>query len=133
MIAAQRAFPRHFNIPPRGRVPDRKCVLMWMDAIREAGNVSKQREGPPKTVRTPENVKRIRVSIQTGDVYWPACSPDISPPDYFMWAYLKSLIYKDHSNNVEDLRNNIRDEIDNIPVDMLEKVTQFSKSTASVY
>ncbi|GFV91906.1 hypothetical protein TNCV_2975771 [Trichonephila clavipes] len=29
------------------------------------GNVCKERKGPLKTVRTPENVERVRVSIQT--------------------------------------------------------------------
>ncbi|GFX71623.1 hypothetical protein TNCV_2696111 [Trichonephila clavipes] len=50
----------HFDVPPRGCVPDRKCVLMWMDVFQETGW-----KGPPKTVRTPENVERVRVSIQT--------------------------------------------------------------------
>ncbi|GFW32087.1 DUF4817 domain-containing protein [Trichonephila clavipes] len=31
VIAVQRAFRRHFNIPPRGHVPDRKFVSMWME------------------------------------------------------------------------------------------------------
>ncbi|GFT63961.1 hypothetical protein TNCV_2314321 [Trichonephila clavipes] len=48
------------------------------------------------------------------DVNWPACSSDLSLPDYFQWAYLKSLIYKDHSKTLEDLRNHIRAEMDNI-------------------
>ncbi|GFT66330.1 hypothetical protein TNCV_3208021 [Trichonephila clavipes] len=42
-------------------VPDRKYVLMWNDAFRVTGNVSKERTGPPKTVRTPESVERVRV------------------------------------------------------------------------
>ncbi|GFU72263.1 uncharacterized protein TNCV_370181 [Trichonephila clavipes] len=52
------------------------------------------------------------------------CPPDLSPPDYFLWTYLKSLVYKDCSKTLEDLRDNIRAEIGNIPVDMLDKVTQ---------
>ncbi|GFU55487.1 DUF4817 domain-containing protein [Trichonephila clavipes] len=59
MIVVQRVFRLHFDIPPRCRVPDRKCVLMWMD-------VSKGRKGPPKTIITHENVGRVRVTIQTG-------------------------------------------------------------------
>ncbi|GFS73898.1 transposable element Tcb2 transposase [Trichonephila clavipes] len=60
-------FRRHFDIPPRSRVPYRKCVLMWMDAFRATGNVPKEIKGPLKTVRTFENVERVRVSIQTGN------------------------------------------------------------------
>ncbi|GFV66368.1 elongation factor P [Trichonephila clavipes] len=53
VIAVQRAFRRHFDIPPRNHVPNRKCVLMWNDAFRATGNVYKERKGPPKT--EPEN------------------------------------------------------------------------------
>ncbi|GFV22946.1 hypothetical protein TNCV_2623991 [Trichonephila clavipes] len=34
VIAVQSAFRRHFDILPRGHVPDRKCALMWMDAFQ---------------------------------------------------------------------------------------------------
>ncbi|GFV42169.1 hypothetical protein TNCV_3164011 [Trichonephila clavipes] len=44
VVAVQRTFYRHFNIPLRSRNhTDRKCALMQMDAIRETGNVSKER------------------------------------------------------------------------------------------
>ncbi|GFU31317.1 DUF4817 domain-containing protein [Trichonephila clavipes] len=49
-----------------------------------------------------------------GNINWPACSPDLSPPDYCLWAYLESLVYKDRSKTLEDLRNHIQAEIDNI-------------------
>ncbi|GFV45063.1 hypothetical protein TNCV_908101 [Trichonephila clavipes] len=62
VVAVQRAFRRYIDISPQSRVPpDRKCVLMGMDAFQATRNVSK---GPQKTVRTPENVERVRVSIQ---------------------------------------------------------------------
>ena len=63
IIAVQRAFRRHFDIPPRGRVPDRKSILLWVDAFRESGNVSRKKKGPPRTVTTPENIERVRVSM----------------------------------------------------------------------
>ncbi|GFV58791.1 DUF4817 domain-containing protein [Trichonephila clavipes] len=66
VIEVQRAFRSHFNIPPQGRVPDRKRVLVWIDAFRRTGNVTKERKISPKTVRTLEYVERDRVSIQTG-------------------------------------------------------------------
>ncbi|GFV22740.1 uncharacterized protein TNCV_1489971 [Trichonephila clavipes] len=56
--SVQRAFRCNF-IPSRGHVPDQKCVLMRNDAFRATGNVSKERKGPPETVRTPENVERV--------------------------------------------------------------------------
>lgn len=62
-IAVQRAFRRHFEIPPRGRVPDRKSILMWVEAFKTTGNVSKRRKGPSRTVTTPDNVERVRQSM----------------------------------------------------------------------
>ncbi|GFV86125.1 hypothetical protein TNCV_671221 [Trichonephila clavipes] len=36
-IVVQRVYCRPFYIPPLGRVPDRKYVLMWMDASEQQG------------------------------------------------------------------------------------------------
>ena len=63
-----------------------------------------------------------RLISRRGDVNWPARSPDLAPCDYFLWGYLKSLVYKDRPHTLEHLQNNIKTEIANIPVDMLEKV-----------
>ncbi|GFT64331.1 hypothetical protein TNCV_403211 [Trichonephila clavipes] len=63
-IAVLRVFRLHFDIPTQDCVPDQKCVLMCVDAFRATVNVSKEGKGPPKTIRTPENVKRVLVSIQ---------------------------------------------------------------------
>ncbi|GFX66400.1 HTH_Tnp_Tc3_2 domain-containing protein [Trichonephila clavipes] len=43
VIAVQHAFRCHFDIPPRGHVPHRKCDLMWVYALRAMGNVSKKK------------------------------------------------------------------------------------------
>ncbi|GFU75490.1 hypothetical protein TNCV_2862061 [Trichonephila clavipes] len=92
-----------------------------MGAFRATGNVFKERKGLPKIVRTPENVERVRVSIRTGDVKGFARSPDLSPPDSFLWTYSNPWFCKDRSNTLENLRNHIRDEIYNIQVNVLEK------------
>ncbi|XP_069594588.1 bromodomain-containing protein 7 isoform X2 [Ranitomeya imitator] len=57
-----------------------------------------------------------------GDVNWPARSPDLAPCDFFLWGYLKSKVYINRPNTLEDLRNNIEAEIGRIPVDMLVRV-----------
>ncbi|KMQ83534.1 hypothetical protein RF55_19752 [Lasius niger] len=40
---------------------------------------------------------------------WPARSPDLNPIDFFLWGYLKSLVYNTPVENEEDLRNRIVD------------------------
>ena len=42
---------------------------------------------------------------------WP---PDLNPCDYFLWAYLKSKVYKPLSKTVDDLKANIRREVQKI-------------------
>ena len=57
-----------------------------------------------------------------GDLNWPARSPDLAPCDFFLWGYLKSQVYNNRPRTLEDLQNNIRTQIVNIPRDMLERV-----------
>lgn len=43
-----------------------------------------------------------------GPVAWPPRSPDLTPPDYFLWGYLKDFVYRTPLVDVEDLKNRIR-------------------------
>lgn len=51
---------------------------------------------------------------------WPARSPDMNPCDFFLWGYLKSLVYKPLPKTLEDLKANVAREIKNIKKEMLE-------------
>lgn len=53
-----------------------------------------------------------------GDVDWPPRSPDLTAPDFFLWGYLKSNVYANKPETLEQLKQNIRDEINEIPVEM---------------
>ena len=57
-----------------------------------------------------------------GDLQWLARSPDLTPCDFFLWGYLKSLVHVDRPRTIAHLKNNIRDVIANIPIDMLQRV-----------
>ena len=60
-----------------------------------------------------------------GGLNWPARSADLAPCDYFQRGYLKSLVYNDRPQTLEDLLNAIRTEITaNKPLNMLERVDQ---------
>ncbi|KAJ4450068.1 hypothetical protein ANN_01475 [Periplaneta americana] len=56
-----------------------------------------------------------------GDLRWPARSLDLAP-DYFLWGYVKSLVYNDRPRTLAHLKNKIRQAVANITVDMLEGV-----------
>jgi len=62
-----------------------------------------------------------------GDVPWPACSPDLSTCDFFLWGYLKGKLYVDKPRDIPQLKNAIETELRAIPHRKCEQVfTNFS-------
>ncbi|GFW39715.1 transposable element Tc3 transposase [Trichonephila clavipes] len=57
-----------------------------------------------------------------GPVNWPPRSCDLTPIDYFLWGYVKSLVYVDKPQTLDHLEDNIRRVIADIRPQMLEKV-----------
>lgn len=55
-----------------------------------------------------------------GPIKWPARSPDLTPLDFFLWPYIKNKIYVTYPENVEVLKERIRDACREIPPNMLE-------------
>lgn len=53
---------------------------------------------------------------------WPARSPDLSPCDFYLWGRLKGNVYHNNPRTLEELKQNIRQEIANIPVEELQTV-----------
>ncbi|XP_025422343.1 uncharacterized protein LOC112692044 [Sipha flava] len=41
---------------------------------------------------------------------WTARSPDLTPLDFFLWGYLKTVVYADPPVNLHDLKNKIQAE-----------------------
>ncbi|GFV80928.1 acetoacetyl-CoA synthetase [Trichonephila clavipes] len=64
---------------------------------------------------------RDRLISRFGPVKWPPRSCDLTPLDYFLWGYVKSLVYADKPQTLED---NIRRVIADIRPQMLEKVIE---------
>ncbi|GFS77532.1 transposable element Tcb2 transposase [Trichonephila clavipes] len=59
-----------------------------------------------------------------GPVNWPPRSCDLIPLDYFLWGYVKSLVYADKPQTLDHLEDNIRRVIADIRPQMLEKVIE---------
>ncbi|GFX13242.1 putative transposase [Trichonephila clavipes] len=59
-----------------------------------------------------------------GSVNWPPRSCDLTPLDYFLWDYVKSLVYADKPQTPADLEDNIHRVIADIRPQMLEKVIE---------
>ena len=57
-----------------------------------------------------------------GGLEWPPNSPDLTPPDYFLWSYLKDRVYHNNPRNIEELKENIKTTIAEICDEMLSDV-----------
>ncbi|GFW87608.1 DUF4817 domain-containing protein [Trichonephila clavipes] len=62
-----------------------------------------------------------RLVSRFGPVYWPPRSCDLTPLDYFLWGYVKSLVYADKPQTLDHLEDNICRVIADIRPQMLEK------------
>ncbi|GFV41717.1 transposable element Tc3 transposase [Trichonephila clavipes] len=65
-----------------------------------------------------------RLISRFGHVNWPPRSCDLTPLDYFLWGYVKSLVYVDKPQTLDHLEDNVRRVIADIRPQMLEKVIE---------
>ncbi|GFW95058.1 peptidoglycan-recognition protein 2 [Trichonephila clavipes] len=65
-----------------------------------------------------------RLISRFGPVNWPPRSCDLTSLDYFLWGYVKSLVYADKPQTLDHLEDNIRRVIADIRPEMLEKVIE---------
>ncbi|GFX08423.1 histone-lysine N-methyltransferase SETMAR [Trichonephila clavipes] len=65
-----------------------------------------------------------RLSSRFGPVNLPPRSCDLTPLDYFLWGYVKSLVYADKPQTLDHLEDNIRRVIADIRPQMLEKLIE---------
>ncbi|GFT56127.1 DUF4817 domain-containing protein [Trichonephila clavipes] len=59
-----------------------------------------------------------------GPANWPRRSCGLTPLDYFLWGYVKSLVYADEPQTLDHLEDSIHRVIADIRPQMLEKVIQ---------
>lgn len=57
-----------------------------------------------------------------GPVEWPARSPDLTPPDFFLWGVLKNSVYAHKPKSINELKACIQREWDMISPDICKKV-----------
>ncbi|GFW20965.1 uncharacterized protein TNCV_1714721 [Trichonephila clavipes] len=65
-----------------------------------------------------------RIISRFGPVNWPPRSCDLTPLDYFLWGYVKSLVYADKPQTFVHLGDKIRRVIADIRPQMLDKVIE---------
>ncbi|GFW66383.1 uncharacterized protein TNCV_3433451 [Trichonephila clavipes] len=67
----------------------------------------------------------VRLISRFGPVNWPPRSCDLTPLDYFLWGYVKLLVYADKPQTLDRLEDNIRRVIAYIRPQRLEKVIHY--------
>lgn len=77
---------------------------MWIQLDRAAPHYSRYVRAD---LNTRFNGKRIG---RGGHVAWPARSPDITSPDFYLWGYLKNVTYDRASTTREDMVERITTE-----------------------
>ena len=55
-----------------------------------------------------------------GDLHWPAISPDLTVPDFFLLDFLKLRVYVNKPQTLEALKENIRQECENLSPEVME-------------
>ena len=55
---------------------------------------------------------------------WPPRSPDLSPLDFFLWGYIKNIVYAEKIRNNQDLQDRITSAIETVTRDMSQKTWQ---------
>ena len=59
-----------------------------------------------------------------GHCDWPVRSPDLTPPDFFMWGYLKNNVYQEKFFNCQPLSTAIVNAFREIPSSLCAKVCE---------
>jgi hypothetical protein len=55
---------------------------------------------------------------------WSTRSPDVKPPVYFLWGYLKGRVYQNKPRSIDALKANITEEIQAVTADVLARTYQ---------
>jgi len=64
-----------------------------------------------------------------GHIAWPPRSPDLTSLDFFLWGYLKNIVYQTAPTTAEDLKDRIRRACRSISANVLRKtVDAFEKN-----
>jgi transposase len=59
-----------------------------------------------------------------GPLEWPARSPDLTPCDFFLWGYLKNIVYRERPATIEQLRERIAKACEEIPIEICKNACQ---------
>jgi len=59
-----------------------------------------------------------------GPIKRPPRSPDLSPLDFFLWRYIKNIVYAEKMRNIQHLQERITSAVETVTRDMIQKTRQ---------
>ena len=65
-----------------------------------------------------------RIISRNSEISWPSRSPDLTPPDYFLWGYIKERVYINNPHTIQQLKDDICAEIWELPPELLSAVME---------
>ena len=65
-------------------------------------------------------------------VSWAPHSPDLNPLDYFVWGYLKSLVYKPMPKDLSTLKERVKTECNRLSNELIRKAVFSEKIRATL-
>nr|CAH7725913.1 unnamed protein product [Callosobruchus chinensis] len=71
-----------------------------------------------------EGIAAWSFNLPFDDLAWPASSPALTAPDFYLWGYLKSRLYVNKPQTIAALEKNIRQECEEILPEILRKVME---------
>jgi len=60
---------------------------------------------------------------RNGFIRWPPTSPNLTPCDYFLWGYVKGIVFATEPTTPDDMQNRIRNAMALILEEMLRRTT----------
>jgi hypothetical protein len=54
-----------------------------------------------------------------GPIFWPSRSPDLTPMDFFLWGYVKNIVYGEKICDIQHLQDRITAAITTVTSDMI--------------
>ena len=76
------------------------------------------------TINLLETKFEERLISRNGPVGWPPRLCDLTPLDYFLWGYVKSMVYANKPATIDELRTNIEREIAAVSADLCLKIVK---------
>ena len=67
-------------------------------------------------------MQRVTCVRSFGDIAWPAPSPELTVPDFFLWGFLKDRVFRRRIVTIQELKQATVDEVAAIDKDLRRRV-----------